>query len=189
MKRCIKKKYAELRKSDGTAYTDNLSNKIMSIIDDHYFQTSIISKKSQSQIYETAKADICDLLKDPKVSDLLFYMNKCWYDENNWRLWGRRNETFISFSRTTMKVEAHWSLIKRLFLLPYNRPRLDLLFYILDKKILPKFVQDYNLFLSGMKRPSWWRAFVSEWKKSVLLPSRMSTRRITKTLFVHALPG
>jgi len=46
-----------------------------------------------------------------------------------------------------MMVESHWSQLKRLYILPYNWPRCDFLIYILDVKVLPKFISDYGLHL------------------------------------------
>lgn len=65
-----------------------------------------------------------------------------------------------------MKVEAHWSTLKRLFLMPYNRPRVDLLIHIIDKKMLLKFSEDYECYNLGLKKPHWWKHFVAMWKRT-----------------------
>ena len=53
-------------------------------------------------------------------------------------------------------VEAHWSTIKRVYLVQFNRPRTDLLLFILDSKVHPKFDNDYNALRKGYKKGFWW---------------------------------
>lgn len=56
--------------------------------------------------------------------------------------------------------------LKRLYVLPYNRPHCDFLLYILDVKFVPNFRADYNMLFMGTKRPAWRRHFADEWDKS-----------------------
>lgn len=69
--------------------------------------------------------------------DLAEVLAKNWYSKNLFVLWGGRNLSFgIPMSKTTMTVEAHWSALKKIFLLGLNRPRSDMLVYIIDKKVV-----------------------------------------------------
>lgn len=72
------------------------------------------------------------------------YLFKNWYDDKIWYLWGRTHTSKISFYRTTMKMESHWSNIKRLYLLPYNRPCVDLLIHIIATSVMKKYKHDYD---------------------------------------------
>lgn len=63
-----------------------------------------------------------------------------------------------------MKVESHWSVLKRHYLLPFNRPRVDLLIHIIDMSLMKKFEWDYESLRTGRKKPSWWKNFVKYWK-------------------------
>lgn len=92
------------------------------------------------------------------------YLQDNWYDEYYWELWGRRHLTKVSLSRTTMKVEAHWSILKRLYLFSFNRPRVDLLIHILESKIMRKYSDDYKAYCEGYLKPWWWKEFLKSWK-------------------------
>jgi len=65
-----------------------------------------------------------------------------------------------------MMVESHWSQKKRLYILPYNRPRCDFVVYALYVKVIAKFIADYEMLSLGSKKPSWWLHFVNEWRNS-----------------------
>ena len=80
-------------------------------------------------------------------------------------LWGRKVQDFLPIAKTTMMVEAHWSQLKRVYLLPHNRPRCDFLVYILSVKMLPKCAADFEMLCSGNKVPAWWRHFANEWSR------------------------
>lgn len=68
----------------------------------------------------------------------------------------------VAISRTTMFVQSHWSVLKRLYLLPCNKPRVDLLIYVIDTHFVFKFENDFNALKEGIKKPCWWKAFRSE---------------------------
>ena len=92
---------------------------------------------------------------------------KFWYGDNGglFYTWGRRDQTYIPFARTTMFVEGHWSSLKRNYLIYHNRPRLDFLLYIIDVKMLPRFYGLHDMIRVGKINPSWYKSLLSEWDK------------------------
>lgn len=61
-----------------------------------------------------------------------------WYHPSQWRLWARSvNATQIPVLKTTMVMESHWRRFKHDFLHDYNRPRIDLVIWILVSRLLP----------------------------------------------------
>lgn len=64
------------------------------------------------------------------------YLWKEWYTPAQWSLWARSTSNEISILRTTMVIESHWKTIKRDHLYRFNRPRLDLLCFVLVKKVI-----------------------------------------------------
>lgn len=71
--------------------------------------------------------------------EILKYLMSTWCNDQNWVLWGRRDNCKVSMRITTMKFETNWLVIKLLFLLPLNHPRVDILVYVIDKTFLSKF--------------------------------------------------
>lgn len=69
----------------------------------------------------------------------------------------------MSFCRTTTVVEAHWSVLKRHYLVLHNRPRPDFVIYLIDPILIPKFYNDSQMLLDGSKIPKWWKDFRREW--------------------------
>lgn len=63
-----------------------------------------------------------------------------------------------------MIVEAHWSVLKQLYILSYNQPRIDIIVFMLDTRIMVTYRSDYELIFSASKTPFWWKLFVWEWK-------------------------
>jgi hypothetical protein len=67
-----------------------------------------------------------------------------------------------------------WRRIKRNFLHHYNRPRLDLLVWILVKKLAPVYYRKLDVMLVSTGRyrelPSWRKAFKRAWKKATDTP-------------------
>ena len=100
------------------------------------------------------------------LSSMKDYLLKNWSSPTRFCLWGRRNLTRgIPTSKTTMIVEGHWSVLKRRYLLLHNRPRIDLVLFIISQQLIPRLTMDFDSLLSGLTKPSWWVRFTSIWKK------------------------
>ena len=97
--------------------------------------------------------------------DLFRYLLKEWYSTANFKRWGRKHPHLIPLSRTTMMVEGHWSKLKNSLLQKYNRPRISMLLFIIEKSLLPKMKIEFEMLISGSKKPHWWYRFTNEWKR------------------------
>lgn len=164
MKRAIMRKVVDARKKGMSTLTAQHENLLLKMIDSHFFRSSACTSQTQDELASIARAELDAFFSESSEKELYRYLRENWYDHMNWRLWGRRHNSKIAISRTTMKVEAHWSILKRLYLLPYNRPRLDLLVHIIDSALMRKFVCDYKSLALGVKKPFWWKLFVRSWK-------------------------
>lgn len=132
----------------------------------HYSRSSVFYGSSEHDLRDTALAELntffnCRSANEDRV--IYRYLLQNWYNMDNWIIWGPWHSSKIALSRTTMKFDAHWSLLKRLYLLPYNRPRVDLLVYVISTKLLPKYLSNLENVRSGVKNPNWWKQFRREW--------------------------
>ncbi|KAF0556085.1 MULE transposase domain protein [Gigaspora margarita] len=62
-----------------------------------------------------------------------------------------------------MKIEAHWSVIKRCYLHRFNHPRLDLLLWTLINEIIPAQKERLFQIVTGITEPWWWDDFKKAW--------------------------
>lgn len=190
MKRAIKRKVTSLRR-DTTVVNDldaNGEKELLSLIDLHYFRSSVFIGSSPEHLYARALDEVRSFFATRQNVHLQEYMMTCWYDTANWNLWGRRHDRKVSITRTTMKVEAHWSLLKRLFLMKFNRPRVDLLVHIVGTRLLVKVHNDYDAMKNGLKKPSWWKSFVKTWKKCREASTSVTSYNTRRDLFVCSCP-
>lgn len=151
----------------------------MNMISMHYnMHPSCNTSLSSGQIKQNALAEVKDTYDTPSHKPLFLYLMENWYAGNGtcFESWGRRDVgSGIPFARTTMYVEGHWSLLKRNFLLYYNRPRIDFLLYIINSRLLPKFHDDLEMLKIGKKLPLWYKSFCKEWDtKAATAPSGQS---------------
>lgn len=165
LKRAIKRKIGELRKHNQSHLDGEDEMKLLNLIDCHYFRSTVICNNGNEQLHTTALDELSEFMSHRSEQLLLTYLRNNWYDNHTWKIWGRRHPSKVAITRTTMKVEAHWSLLKRLFLLQFNRPRVDLLVHIISSRLLPKISNDYQALYHGSNKPHWWKAFVRTWKQ------------------------
>ncbi|KAJ7436299.1 hypothetical protein B0H11DRAFT_1754960 [Mycena galericulata] len=108
------------------------------------------------------------------LPELWAYLWENWYRNGRWELWARAPHPQIPRLKTTMMVESHWRRIKRDFLHHFHMPRLDLLVWILVKKLAPTYYikLDHYLVDTGRFRdlPSWRKDFKVAWKKALKTP-------------------
>ncbi|KAH8832267.1 hypothetical protein DL96DRAFT_1458473, partial [Flagelloscypha sp. PMI_526] len=95
------------------------------------------------------------------------YLWENWYQKGRWELWARSCCEEIPVLRTTMINESHWRLIKRDYLHHFHSPRIDLLAWILVKKLAPKYYDQLQERLNGDGRnrnpATWRREFKRQW--------------------------
>ena len=159
MKRSVKQKIKELRRSDNLFLTPQDEEKMMNLLTIHYNTHPLISEYATvSEVFSHAVDDIINFLDIPEQHSLKSYLLKNWYTPEKFQMWERRNENGgIPFARTTMMVESHWSLLKRRYLLFHNRPRVDFVVYIMEKQLLPSFRNELFNLKNGGKKPTWWK--------------------------------
>lgn len=164
-------------------------HRLLSLFDKHYFTPVSIMQRSAEQLRKLALLDLEQLFSSVAGKEMLRCLHENWYCSKWWLLWGRRHNSLISLSRTTMIVESHWSILKRLYLIPYNRSSVDFLMYIIEKKMMSKFREEFTLLVEGLKKPSRYQHFAALWNPPHT-PNRWDhTLRIWKILFAHALRG
>jgi hypothetical protein len=94
-----------------------------------------------------------------------------WYQPGKWELWARSsNAKEIPVLKTTMIVESHWKKIKHEFLHRHNRPRIDMVIWVLTSRAIPQAIDRMDALRSSDNRKttaSWRKAFKNQWKKEV----------------------
>jgi hypothetical protein len=95
------------------------------------------------------------------------YIN--WYCEEQWKLWARAADPAeIPVVKTTMIAESHWRTLKHDYLHRFNRPRVDLVVWILTSRVLPDAVHRMTAISRGQFRifkGRWREAFKKQWRK------------------------
>ncbi|CAO3588532.1 unnamed protein product [Absidia cylindrospora] len=93
------------------------------------------------------------------------YLWRNWYIQDKFKLWARSATTTIPLAKSTMLVESHWRVLKRNYLYHYNKPRLDLLTYLMLDQHFQSIVNTYQQCIV-MRRDviQWERDFVREWR-------------------------
>jgi hypothetical protein len=86
-----------------------------------------------------------------------------------WELWARSaNPLEILVLKTTMIVESHWRVLKHDYLRRFNRPRIDLMIWVLIKCEIPDACNRLEAIQRGEFRKykiSWREPFKKQWKE------------------------
>ena len=97
------------------------------------------------------------------------YLYTNWYKIGQWEMWARSNNpNEIPVLKTTMILESHWRRIKCDFLHRFNRPRIDLVIWVLTTRSIPQGIDRMMAIQAGNRRKavaSWRKAFKNEWKQ------------------------
>jgi hypothetical protein len=72
------------------------------------------------------------------------YLWRNWYTYEKWVLWARSTIFQVPSAKSTMLVESHWRVLKRNYLYHHNRPRLDLLTYIIMNNHCRDLIRTYQ---------------------------------------------
>ncbi|KAI8331750.1 hypothetical protein BC941DRAFT_360098, partial [Chlamydoabsidia padenii] len=72
------------------------------------------------------------------------YLFRNWYTQNKWDQWARSNNQLVPNSKSTMLVEGHWRALKHSHLYHHNRPRLDLLCFIITDDYYTDLISSYR---------------------------------------------
>lgn len=100
------------------------------------------------------------------LPDVWAYMFTRWYSDEWWSRWARSSRPDnIPMAKTTMMIEAHWRVLKREFLLPFPRPRLDLLVWVITHQLLLMSRAKFDLKIINRRVPlEWEMEFCRAWK-------------------------
>lgn len=92
---------------------------------------------SPDMIYRECVREMYHWCRKRDYFRLWAYMWINWYRPARWRLWARSASEQVSVLRTTMIVESHWRKIKHDYLHRFNRPRIDLVTWVLCTRVIP----------------------------------------------------
>jgi hypothetical protein len=125
--------------------------------------------KSSETLHRECTTEIYTWCKARGYYRLWAYLFINWYCPEQWKLWARAaNPTEIPTVKTTMIVESHWRTLKHDYLHRFNRPRIDLVVWILTSRVLPDTVHRMMAISSGQFRifkARWREAFKKQWRK------------------------
>ncbi|SAL96230.1 hypothetical protein, partial, partial [Absidia glauca] len=98
------------------------------------------------------------------LPDAWAYLWRNWYTGEKWKLWSRSSRLEIPTGKTTMLVESHWRVLKRNHLYHHNRPRLDLLCFVIISNYCADLAHTYQQKVV-LRRDlfAWESEFVKEW--------------------------
>lgn len=96
------------------------------------------------------------------------YLYVNWYKAEQFEMWARSaNGSQIAVLKTTMIVESHWRKIKHDHLHRFNRPRIDMVIWVMIARILPDIARRLQAIQDGNFRiasSSWRKGFKANWK-------------------------
>lgn len=119
------------------------------------------------------------------------YMWLNWYAPDKWSIWARSASPYVSVLKTTMIVESHWRKVKHDYLHRFNRPRIDLVTWILCTRVIPDSIEQLNMMTNP--RPaqrrfnlaSWRSKWTKEWER---LEAKATEVSLEKIRFYHTDP-
>ena len=147
---------------------------VIEIFSRHFNSHSLIpdqngTYRSAEHIHRDCATEMYHWCKSRNYFRLWAYLWVNWYQPEQWRLWARSvNEKEIPVLKTTMIVESHWRRIKHDYLHRFNRPRVDLVVWVLLSRLIPNALARMQALLQRNHRQataSWRKDFKKEWKK------------------------
>lgn len=152
---------------------------VINLFSNHYNSHTLIPDKngtsrSAQQIHRDCTREMYSWCRSRNYFRLWAYLWINWYQPSQWVLWARSaNEAEIPVLKTTMIVESHWRKLKHDYLHKFNRPRIDLVVWILLQKAIPDSLIrmrallncDHRRVDASWRKASWRKAFKREWKK------------------------
>jgi len=125
--------------------------------------------RTAQQIHNDSAREMYSWCRSRDYFRLWAYMWINWYQPDKWALWARSaNDKEIPVLKTTMIVESHWRRLKHDYLHRFNRPRIDLLVWVLLSRSIPVSLTRMQGILSQDPRQpvaSWRKAFKQQWKR------------------------
>lgn len=147
---------------------------VLEIFSRHYNAHPLIpdhngTYRSPENIYKECITEIYSWCRARNYFRLWAYLYINWYKPGQWELWARSaNGREIPILKTTMIVESHWRKIKHDYLHRFNRPRIDLVIWVLISRVIPNALNRMEAIRNNDNRKasaSWRKAFKKEWKQ------------------------
>ena len=147
---------------------------VLEIFSRHYNSHTLIpdqngTYRSAGHIHHFCAVEMYYWCKSRNYFRLWAYLWVNWYQPSQWRLWARSvNDKEIPILKTTMIVESHWRKIKHDYLHRFNRPRIDLVVWVLLSRLIPNALTRMRALLQRDHRRATAcrrKDFKSEWKK------------------------
>ncbi|KAJ7221330.1 hypothetical protein GGX14DRAFT_316784, partial [Mycena pura] len=117
---------------------EDLQADVLAMMQEHFFAHSLIpafSNPTLEGIRHWAVKQVYDWCVKHNLPGPFAYFWENWYRSGRWALWARSAHPSIPRLRTTMICESHWRLIKCDYLPHFHSPRLDLLVWVLVRKL------------------------------------------------------
>src|ERR1044072_910863 len=148
----------------------NLQEKVLELIVKHFHLHPLIPNDdnmyfSIDEIWILSVKEMYSFCVEYNLRHVWGYLWTNWYQKEYWVLWARAANYELCLFKTTMLIESHWKVIKRDFLPRFFRPRLDLVIFIIIKRLLPHYQQRQDRILQGREKPSWKKDFKKAWRK------------------------
>ena len=166
MKKAIQRKIADLRGKEKYCFSKRREEELFFFIDQHYNLHPFLTGQTLLKQFKQAVRDVKRFLCEKEDEKFLTYLLVNWYSDDVFQLWGRQVPGQIPLSRTTMFVEAHWSKFKCGALVKHNRPRIDLVVYLLATDVLPSIKTHLFLLVNGSIKPNWVVPLNRGWKNA-----------------------
>ena len=126
--------------------------------------------KSPDTLHRECAAEMYTWCKIRGYYRLWAYMYSNWYRLDQWKRWARcADPAEIPVLKTTMILESHWRTLKHDYLHRFNRPRVDLVVWILTSRVIPDAVHRMEAILIGQFRvfkARWREEFKKTWKRA-----------------------
>ena len=129
-------------KRSGQLCEKSIRDEVKKLMEKHFNRHMLIptSEKTFIQdaqiIWNQCVSEMYQYCYDRNLINVWAYLYCEWYSPDKWVLWARSSYSRIGVLRTTMVVESHWRILKRDYLYKFNRPRLDLLCFVIVKKVI-----------------------------------------------------
>jgi hypothetical protein len=174
--RCQCESRSAILEEKGCIETSSIADRdtVLEIFSRHYNAHPLIpdhngTYRSAEAIHRECITEMYSWCRARNYFRLWAYLYVNWYKPEQWELWARSaNAREIPVLKTTMIVESHWRKIKHDYLHRFNRPRIDLVVWVLTSRVIPNGLDRMEAIRNGDYRKataSWRKTFKKQWKQ------------------------
>lgn len=132
-----------------------MKSSLMSVTDKHVFTSSYCTALDVELLRPHAVSEAETLLQGENQDGILRYMLRSGHGPTSWIIWGRSHAQFSAFFRTTKWVDLSWTVLKRIYLSHFNRPRVDALINTIQSQFLKSYEHDFRAISVGKQNTDW----------------------------------